>query len=111
MHERPNVMNPMTVAYGKSGKPRLVLDCRHINQYLITYKLKYEDIHTALKMFDLNPYLFCFDLKSAYHHNSIKSDQITYLGIFVIDIGRTKYYVYCLLPFGIATADTISINV
>jgi hypothetical protein len=25
--EVPYVVNPLTVAYGKSGKPRLVLDC------------------------------------------------------------------------------------
>lgn len=100
-------MNPLTVAYGKSGKPRLVLDCRHINQYLIQYKFKYEDIQTAMEMFDLQSYLFCFDLKSAYHHISVKSSHFTYLGFSVTENGLTKYYVYCVLPFGIATAGHI----
>ena len=40
----PHVVNPPTVAYSKSGKPRLVLDCRLINQYLHLFKFKYEDI-------------------------------------------------------------------
>ena len=45
--EVPFVTNPLTVAFNRTGKPRLVLDCRHINQYLIQYKYKYEDINTA----------------------------------------------------------------
>ena len=35
------VTNPLTVALNSTGKPMLVLDCRHINHYLIQYK--YED--------------------------------------------------------------------
>ena len=30
----PKVVNPLTVAYNRKGKPRLVFDCRHINKYL-----------------------------------------------------------------------------
>ena len=26
---QPDMVNPLTVAYNKAGKPRLVLDCRH----------------------------------------------------------------------------------
>ena len=33
--EIPYVVNPLTVAYNKKGKPRLVLDCRHINNVYI----------------------------------------------------------------------------
>ena len=29
--EVPHVVNPLTVAYNYSGKPRMVLDCRTIN--------------------------------------------------------------------------------
>ena len=35
--EVPFVTNPLTVAFNRTGKPRLVLDCGHINQYLIQY--------------------------------------------------------------------------
>lgn len=28
---KPSVVNPLTVAYNRSGKPRLVLDCRYVN--------------------------------------------------------------------------------
>ena len=59
--EQPYVVNPLTVAYGKTDKPRLVLDCRHINQYLIQSKFKYQDVHTAKVMFDVGSFLFSFD--------------------------------------------------
>ena len=37
------IVNPLTVAFSKSSKPRLVLDCRHINTHLHKYRFKYED--------------------------------------------------------------------
>ena len=66
VREQPYVVNPLTAAYGKTGKPRLVLDCRQINQYLIQFKFKYEDVHTAKVMFGVGSFLFSFDLKGAY---------------------------------------------
>ena len=58
----PKVVNPLTVAYNKSGKPRLVLDCRHINQFLHVFRFKYEDIKVAEAMFEKGSFLFTFDL-------------------------------------------------
>lgn len=94
VREQPYVVNPLTVAYGKTGKPRLVLDCRHINQYLIQFKFKYEDIHTAKVMFDVGSFLFSFDLKGAYHHIEILPEHRKYLGFSVSDGIITKYYVF-----------------
>ena len=30
----PYIVNPLTVAYNRNGKPRLVLDYRHIDKFL-----------------------------------------------------------------------------
>ena len=78
--EAPEVVTPLTVAYSKKGKPRLVLDCRHINQYLHTFKYKYEDIKVAEDMFEKGSFLFTFDLKSAYHSIDIKNNPRSWLG-------------------------------
>lgn len=107
VRDQPYVVNPLTVAYGKTGKPRLVLDCRHIYQYLIQFKFKYEDVHTAKVMFDVGSFLFSFDLKGAYHHIEILPEYRKYLGFSVSDGSITKYYVFCVLPFGLATAGYI----
>ena len=66
--ERVFVVNPLTVACNKHGKPRLVLDCRHINHLLCAYKFKYEDVSVVRQLFREGDYAFVFDLKSAYHH-------------------------------------------
>ena len=50
--EKPKIINPLTVAYNKNGKPRLVLDCRHINEKLHKFKFKYEYMHVARKMLE-----------------------------------------------------------
>ena len=85
----PHVVNPLTVAYSKSGKPRLVLDCHHINQYLHLFKFKYEDIKVAELMFRKGFFLFTFDLKSAYHHIDIFTGHRQYLG-FSVQYDRMK---------------------
>ena len=51
----------------QKGKPRLVLVCRHVNQYLHAFKIKYEDIKIAEKVFDKVDFLFIQHLKSGYH--------------------------------------------
>ena len=50
----PYVVNLLIVAYNRNGRPRLVLDCRHINDYLHQFKVKYEDIRVAETLFDYN---------------------------------------------------------
>ena len=36
---KPKVVNPLTVAYNKSAKPKMVLDCRDINPHLFMFRL------------------------------------------------------------------------
>ena len=67
----PYVVNHLTVAYNRKCKPRLVLDCRHINKCLHFFKIKFEDIRVAEAVFEENSYLYTWDLSSAYHHISI----------------------------------------
>ena len=46
------VINPLTVVYNKSGKPRLVLDCRLINPHLHEFMFMFEDIKGSQGMFE-----------------------------------------------------------
>ncbi|MEW8545049.1 MAG: reverse transcriptase domain-containing protein [Candidatus Thiodiazotropha sp.] len=104
---QPLVINPLTVAYSKTGKPRMVLDCRHINPHLHKFKFKYEDIKVAESMFEKGAYLFTFDLKGAYHHIPILEENRTYLGFSWTVNKVTKFYIFNVLPFGISTAGHI----
>ncbi|VDI11263.1 Hypothetical predicted protein [Mytilus galloprovincialis] len=107
VHEVPQVVNPLTVAYNKSSKPRLVLDCRHINIHLFKFRFKYEDTKVAREMFQKDDFLFSFDLKSAYHHIEICQIHRIFLGFSWDFEGKVRYFVFNVLPFGLATAGYI----
>ena len=107
VNQKPAVTNPLTVAFGKSGKPRLVLDCRHVNPCLHLFKVKFEDVKVAESVFQPFCYVFTFALKSAYHHIDTATRYKTYLGFSWCKGGNTHYYVYNVLPFGLATAGHI----
>ena len=105
--ERPMCVNPLTVAFNRNGKARLVLDCRDINSHLIQFRFQYEDVSVAKQIFQKGDFLFTFDLKSAYHHIEIFEDHKTYLGFSWVGDGLTRYYQFNVLPFGLATAPYI----
>lgn len=67
----PNVVNHLTVAFNNAGKPRIVLDCRHINQCIHNFSFRSVDTKSARDIFDKGDYLFSFDLKSAYHRRNV----------------------------------------
>ena len=48
--------------------------------------------------------MFTFDLKSGYHHVDICPGHQTYLGFSWVKGGSKKFYVFTVLPFGLATA-------
>ena len=105
----PKVVNPLTVAFNRSGKARLVLDCRHINLHLYKFKFRLEDGSLARNMFVTGECLFTFDLKSAYHHVPIYEKHREYLGFSWIfkGQGHVRYFVFNVLPFGVSTAAHI----
>ena len=105
--ERPYVNNPLTVAYGKSGKPRLVLDCRHINPHLMKFKHKYEDTSVARQLFKNHAFLFTYDLQYAYHIITIVSDPSSDHRQFLGFSWRGHYYVFNVLVCGLNTAGFI----
>ena len=101
--EMPFCCNPLTVAEGK--KLRLVLDLRHVNDKLDVTKFKYENLKTVAEIFEEN-YEFCtFDLKHGYHHVPIHKDDQKYLGFsWQFPDGRIRYFIFLVLPFGLASA-------
>ena len=71
-------MNPLTVVEGK--KLRLVIDLRHVNQFLVKTKFKYDDLRSLSQIVEENSWFFTFDLKSGFHHVDIHQDHQKYLG-------------------------------
>jgi len=58
----------------------------------------------ALLMFQSGDFMCSFDLKSGYHHIDIHSEHWRYLGFSWAHDARVEYYIFCVLPFGLATA-------
>ena len=102
--ERPHVCSPLSVVSNSVGKLCLVLNLRYLNQYLHVLTFKYEDLCVAALLFNVDEYLFKFDLKSGHHHVDIHPDCHTYLGFQWETRGVASYYMFTVLPFGLFTA-------
>ena len=99
--ELPHVCSPVE---NRVRKLRLVLNLRYLNQFLWLDKFKYEDIRTAMLMFEKDDYMFAFDLKSGYHHVDIYEPHRKYLGFQWEVHGSIQFYVFRVLSFGLASA-------
>ena len=99
----PFVCNPLTVAEGE--KLRLVLDLRHVNEHLEVKKFKYENLKTVADIFEKDFTFGTFDLRHGYHHIPIAEEYQKYLGFsWTFPDGRTRFFVFLVLPFGLASA-------
>ena len=92
----PFCANPLTVAEGK--KLRLVIDLRHVNNYLFKPKFKYEDLRSLSQVLDEGHWFFTWDLKSGYHHVDICLDHQKYLGFAWPFSGVVRYFSFTVLP-------------
>ena len=101
------VCNPLGVAANSSGKPRLILDLRYVNQHLRSCKFKYEDIRTAADLFQKCDWFLKFDYTSGYHHLEIFPEHTPFLGCSWVVDGQRRFYQFTVLPFGLSTGPYI----
>ena len=101
-----HIISPLSVA-GNSEKLRLILDLRYLNSFLSVPKFKYEDVRTIRDLFNKGDFFFKFDIKHGYHHVNIDKAYHKYLSFSWSENGITKYYVFTVLVFGLATAPFV----
>ena len=90
-----HVINTLSVSTQSSGKRRLILDLRFVNQFILKQKVKFEDYKTALDLFQYGGYACSLDLKSGYHHVDIFPTHQRFLGFsWTFPDGRTRYFAY-----------------
>ena len=104
LESAPHVCSPLSVVVNTKGKKRLVINLRYLNQFLKKESFKYEDLRTLLTLLKTQDYLCKFDLKSGYHHVEITNLHWKYLGFQWGTNDEQQYYVFTVLPFGLATA-------
>ena len=104
----PAVLNSLSVSIQKSGKKRLILDLRHVNQYRYLFKSKFrcEDTSIAREVLDTGDFMFSFALKSGYHHVEIFPGHRQYLSFsWTFSSSHTRLlHFFSVLPFGISSA-------
>jgi len=98
VQSKPLVCSPLSVVPNHEGKCRLVLNFRHLNQFLCKDHFKYEDLRIAMLMFEKSDFLIKFDLKSGdYHLDIFGAHQMGFAWELQ---GKTQYFVFTVLPFG-----------
>ena len=97
--------NPLTVS--DKGKLRLVLDLRHVNQYILLKKFRYGDLRHVAELFEQNDFFITFDLTSAYHHIDIHPAHHKFLGLHFEFNGVERYFIFTVLPFGLSPASYV----
>ena len=102
--ESPIVCSPLSVLVSGRGKKRLVLDLRYVNQFILLKKFKYEGLNIVPQLFCKGDSFITFDLKSGYHHVDIHKDCWPFLGFSWGKVTGRKWYVFKVLPFGLASA-------
>jgi len=103
----PLVVNPLSVSVQPNGKKRLILDLRHVNQFLTKAHVKFEDASFMFRLlsnhFSPKGWTCSFDIKSGYHHIDILPEHQEYLGFSWVTNGITKFFKYTVLPFGLSS--------
>ena len=102
----PWVVNPLSVST-KGDKNRLILDLRHVNQFVIKQKIKFDDWKVMEHFLTPQGYLFSFDIKQGYHHIEMAPDSVEYLGFSWNFNGEVRFFVFLVLPFGLTSAPFI----
>lgn len=105
MFEAPVIVNHLSVTIQKSGKKRLILDLRHVYQFLYKCRFRCEDLFIAKEFLSPGDYMFSFDLKSGYHHVEIFPDHRKHLSFaWTFSSRRTRFFQFSVLPFGLNSA-------
>ena len=100
MEEPPRCILAMRAVPKKNGKHRLVIDCCPINEPMQKLPFSQEGIKIVAELKEENDILMTVDVKDGFHHIPLHRDSQTYVGIS----WKGRYYVWCVLCFGIAIA-------
>lgn len=86
------MVNPQTVSLNAKGKERLILDLRHVNQYVVKYKFKLDGIEEALDLYI--KMVLCLNLN---FHQDITILICTLQCINILDFHGIIVFMYFLL--------------
>jgi hypothetical protein len=99
------VVSPLgVVPKGNSGKFRLIINMRYVNEHFICKKFKFEGLSDLTDKEEKRDFAVSFDLTSGYYHVGLHPRTRTYTGFN----WKGVYYIYNCLPLlGLATAPWV----
>ena len=107
VNELPHVVNLLSVTVQNSAKMRLILALRYVNKHIYKERIKFEDLRLMEQFLNAHEYMFKFDIKQGYHHIDIHKPHQKFLGFSWKVGGKTCYFVFTVLPFGLTSAPFI----
>lgn len=107
VEHKPLVVSPLSVAFSSSGKKRLILDLRYVNEHLHKEFVSFDDWREFQNFVKPNGFAYKFDLRKGYHHIDIFQHHQNFLGFSWNKNNRIRYYVFTVLPFGLSTAPNV----
>ena len=100
-HEPGEFISPIFSVPKKDNKIRLILNLKHLNQYVQYHHFKMDSIHTALELITQDCWMASIDLKDAYYSVKVHDEFQKYLK-FCYNNRLYKYIAYpnglCLCP-------------
>ena len=98
----PYVVNPLSVSENGSQKLRLILNLRNVNKLVFKDKIKSDNWKIMQDFLQPTDLPFKFDISQGYHYIDVDEQHQKYLGFSWKIKGQTKYFVFTVLPFGLA---------
>ena len=96
-------LSPIFLRDKSDGSKRLILNLKHLNEFIRKEHFKIEDMRTALNILDVNDYMCKLDLKDAYLSVPIHKDHKKFLRFE----HRNELYEFNALPFGLTSAPFV----
>jgi len=103
----PKVVSPLGVSRDSSGKKRLIIDLRYVNEHLCKEFISFDDWREFQNFVKPNGFLFKFDLRKGYHHVDIFSEHQDFLGFSWTENNTTRFFIFTVLPFGLSPAPNV----
>ena len=87
-------MSPLNVVTRSNGKQSLILDLRHVKQFLIVPSFRMESLDLLTDLADVDDLMLSLDLASGYHQVDMDPRYYTYLGFQ----WKGEFYVFRVFP-------------
>lgn len=98
VNNKPFCVSPIKCVPKKNGKFRLITDLRELNSCILHAKFQLEGINTVAEFIDSKDSMITIDLENGFQHVPVADVFWQYLGFMF----ENNYYVWCVLPFGLA---------